>query len=207
MNKIHLILWILASILISCNENSRLEPDRPSLSADRLELIAGRTSSVELTGAVEYSVSSTDENVAIAEKSGKSILVRAISPGSATIEAYISRTLTLRIAVTVIANEEGNDFGDELDDDSMRFTCEGTEMRYSEGGIIFQISTDSIIEGHDLGSGKFFRFDMHRQELTMNGEYVRLSQASVAKRNVTTTWFNLTSYRTGKTIVLVINDL
>ena len=96
------------------------------------------------------------------------------------------------------------DYSAQTADATFRFTgVPGCEMRYSDGGVLFITDGRTGISGHNLTTGRNFRFDPATVTLIADGIQIQLSSVEKVAETKTTVWYRLTSPRLTSDIWLV----
>jgi len=96
------------------------------------------------------------------------------------------------------------DYTDQISDATFRFTgLPGCEMRYSDGGVLFITDDNACISGHNLTSGRNFRFDSATGTLTADGSQIPLTSVEKVFGSDAAVWYRLTSPHASSAIWLV----
>ena len=96
------------------------------------------------------------------------------------------------------------DYTAQISDASFRFTgLPGCEVRYDDGGVLFIADNSACISGHNLTSGRNFRFDSATGTLTADGTQIPLTSAEKIFESEAAVWYRLTSPRASSDIWLV----
>ena len=180
---------------------------KPSLSATSLSMEAGAKARVEVTGAADFEVRSSDTGVARAVRQGCGIEVEGVAPGRATVSAVLTprHSLSLEVAVEPRKTPHPLDEG-RLSDACPRLETEGAEsLRMDDGGVIFERDTGrGVLRGVRISDGHGFVFSPATMELSIDGERVELSGGEIAARREGREWHNLVRAADGSRILIVM---
>lgn len=84
------------------------------------------------------------------------------------------------------------DYQQELSDASMRFDGLGISLKYDEGGILFDESTDGCISITRLSDDYRVEFNPQTPSLLINGVAMKLAAVSLDAENNGVRWYRLT---------------